>query len=383
MAMRGLTVFITDLRACRSREEEEKRINKEIANIRSKFKEGKLTSYDKKKYVCKMLYMYILGWEIDFGHAEAVALISGTKYTEKQIGYLAVTTFLSENSELIRLVVNSMKNDLTSAIDVHNCLALTAIANIGGREIAEALHQDVLRLLVSGSSNSFVKKKAALCLLRLYRKNPEVISAPDWAPRIVNLLDENDVGVLTAVLSLLIALAQDFPKEMVGSVGKVSRILSKLVEKSFSPDYDYYGVSSPWLQVKCLRLLQFYSPAEYSSQLSEINSVLNKMMNRFHENTKPGNQSNSINSIIVEAINLAIHINPESAECSLATTILGAFISHKESNLRYLGLETMANLALAKESLDSIKRHTDQILAALRDRDISVRRRGKIGRAHV
>lgn len=29
--------------------------------------------------------MYILGWEIDFGHLEAVNLISSTKYSEKQI----------------------------------------------------------------------------------------------------------------------------------------------------------------------------------------------------------------------------------------------------------------------------------------------------------
>jgi len=32
-----------------------------------------------------MLYMYILGWEVDFGHVEAVNLIAGNKYTEKQI----------------------------------------------------------------------------------------------------------------------------------------------------------------------------------------------------------------------------------------------------------------------------------------------------------
>jgi AP-2 complex subunit alpha len=86
------------------RELEEKRINKEMANIRSKFKgtdscwlgtipkywtlfflEGNLNGYQKKKYVCKLLYMYILGWDIDFGHMEAVNLISSPKYSEKQI----------------------------------------------------------------------------------------------------------------------------------------------------------------------------------------------------------------------------------------------------------------------------------------------------------
>jgi AP-2 complex subunit alpha len=33
--------------------------------------------------------MYILGWDIDFGHMEAVNLISSTKYSEKQIVSLA------------------------------------------------------------------------------------------------------------------------------------------------------------------------------------------------------------------------------------------------------------------------------------------------------
>lgn len=37
-SMRGLTQYISDLRACRVRELEEKRINREMAHIRQKFK---------------------------------------------------------------------------------------------------------------------------------------------------------------------------------------------------------------------------------------------------------------------------------------------------------------------------------------------------------
>lgn len=36
--MRGLAVFISDIRNCKSKEAELKRINKELANIRAKFK---------------------------------------------------------------------------------------------------------------------------------------------------------------------------------------------------------------------------------------------------------------------------------------------------------------------------------------------------------
>ena len=46
-----------------------------------------LTPYEKKKYVWKMLYIYMLGYDVDFGHMEAVSLISAPKYPEKQVIY--------------------------------------------------------------------------------------------------------------------------------------------------------------------------------------------------------------------------------------------------------------------------------------------------------
>lgn len=72
--------------AGKSKEAEVKRINKELANIRSKFKGDKtLDGYQKKKYVCKLLFIFLLGHDIDFGHMEAVNLLSSNKYSEKQI----------------------------------------------------------------------------------------------------------------------------------------------------------------------------------------------------------------------------------------------------------------------------------------------------------
>ena len=79
------------------------------------------------------------------------------------------------------------------------------------------------------TSENFVRKKAALTLLRLYRKHPEVIPAAEWALRIVALMDDADLvsvvmscpkslypfelilpqGVVVCVTSLVMALAQD------------------------------------------------------------------------------------------------------------------------------------------------------------------------------
>ncbi|CAG8958065.1 hypothetical protein HYFRA_00000409 [Hymenoscyphus fraxineus] len=374
--MRGLVQFIADLRNARARELEEKRINKELANIRQKFKDGSLSGYHKKKYVCKLLYIYILGWNVDFGHLEAVNLISANKYSEKQIGYLAMTLFLHESHELLHLVVNSIRKDLTDHNELFNCLALHAIANVGSREMGEALSGEVHRLLISPTSKPFVKKKAALTLLRLYRKHPDIVQ-PQWAERIIALMDDVDMGVALSVTSLVMALAQDNPEQYKGSYVKAaSRMKRILVDGEFAPDYLYYKVPCPWIQVKMLRLLQYFPPSEDTHVRDLIRESLQKILNLALEMPKNVQQNNAQNAVLFEAINLIIHLDTEQALMSQISTRLGKFIQSRETNVRYLGLEAMTHLAARAETLDPIKQHQSIIIGSLKDRDISVRRKG-------
>lgn len=153
--------YISDLRACRVRELEEKRVNREMAHIRQKFKDGNLDGYQKKKYLSKVVFTYILGYKVDVGHMEAVNLISSNKYSEKQIvscrvlcvsntqGYLAITLLMHENSDIVRLVINSIRKDFEDNNEINNCLALHAVANLGGKEMAETLGDSVFRCLIS------------------------------------------------------------------------------------------------------------------------------------------------------------------------------------------------------------------------------------------
>ena len=64
-------------------------------------------------------------------------------------GYLALTLLMHENSDLVRLVINSIRKDLESNDEINNCLALHAIATLGGKEMAEALGEAVYRALIS------------------------------------------------------------------------------------------------------------------------------------------------------------------------------------------------------------------------------------------
>ncbi|KAL7747646.1 hypothetical protein RI367_006935 [Sorochytrium milnesiophthora] len=375
--MKGLSVFIADIRNCRSREAEEKRINKELANIRAKFKDGNMTGYDRKKYVCKLMYMYILGWNVDFGHVEAINLISSSKYSEKQVGYLAVTLLFNENSDLARLIINSMAKDLADHNEVNNCLALHAIANVGSKEMAEILGPEAFRLLTSSSSKSFVRKKAALCLLRLYKKFPDVMLVTEWADKIVDVMGNSDYqGVVISVTSLVAEMCRQYQGEFAACIRRaVDKLHGIVLGHESNPDYVYYKVPLPWLQVKLLRLIQQYPPlAPGDANRQKLEQVIQAIFNNNPEAHKSANHNNAQNAVLFEAINLAMYMDPESPLVAAAANILGKFLSSKEPNLRYLALQSFASLANYVESLDAIKRHQETIFMALKDKDVSVRR---------
>ena len=44
-----------------------------------------MDGYQKKKYVSKLIFIFLLGNDIDFGHQEAVNLLSSVHFSEKQI----------------------------------------------------------------------------------------------------------------------------------------------------------------------------------------------------------------------------------------------------------------------------------------------------------
>ncbi|XP_071257481.1 AP-2 complex subunit alpha-2 isoform X2 [Salvelinus alpinus] len=379
--MRGLAVFISDIRNCKSKEAEIKRINKELANIRSKFKGDKaLDGYSKKKYVCKLLFIFLLGHDIDFGHMEAVNLLSSNKYTEKQIGYLFISVLVNSNSDLISLINNAIKNDLSSRNPTFMNLALHCIANVGSREMAEAFAAEVPRILVAGDTMDSVKQSAALCLLRLNRTSPDLVPMGEWTTRVVHLLNDQHLGVVTAATSLITTLAQKSPEDFKTSVSLAVARLSRIVSSASTDlqDYTYYFVAAPWLSVKLLRLLQCYPPPEDGAIRGRLTECLETILNKAQEppKSKKVQHSNAKNAVLFEAISLIIHHDSEPALLVRACNQLGQFLQHRETNLRYLALESMCTLASSEFSHEAVKTHIETVINALKsERDVSVRQR--------
>lgn len=428
---RGLQNFISDLRNAKSKEEEQRRVDKELANIRKKFTSGataskldadgsntSLSSYQRKKYVWKLVYIHVLGYDVDFGHPEVLALVRSNKYSEKQVGYVALSLLLRGGDPQMSSIVNTIRTDLTAAgapssavksssstqgtnntQDAAQSLALCSIANISGLELIQSLHVEVQHILVSKSSTANVRKKAALCLLRLVRTSPNLVAGREFAPHVAQLLQDRHLGVLTSTMSLLNGLASQHPAEYETLIPYVVHILGTLVlKKACAREYHYYRTPSPWLQIKLLKFLQLYphalggsdgdanaeggrkknggNAANSKAYVSQLTSVVSKILTETDVSDSI-NKSNADHAILFEAVNLIVcwgASGPPPLRDG-AMKLLGKFISVREPNIRYLGLMTMAKLAQLEGSADGVKKHQATVLVSLKDADISVRRR--------
>lgn len=75
-----------------------------------------------------------------------------------------------------------------------------------------------MEVLSLGATRPVVRKKAALCLLRLLRKSDSddtIMPPQEWGPKIASLLEERDVGVLLGITTLLVGIvSRDFEGEL-------------------------------------------------------------------------------------------------------------------------------------------------------------------------
>ncbi|KAJ1505535.1 hypothetical protein HMI54_000711 [Coelomomyces lativittatus] len=386
--MRGLSTFITDLRNCRSIEQEEKRVNKELGHIRQKFKVGNLSGYDRKKYVSKLLYMFILGYKIDFGQVEAVNLIASSKFKEKQMGYLAVTLFINESMDAIHLVINSFKKDLDVELEHVNCLVLHAIANIGGAVLADSLGTDVYKKLMT-STSPFVQKKAALCLLKLYRKSPDMIfplhTALDWLSSLYRLIQQAPLDVVLAITTLCTDIAKDHPSLFEQWIPWVLASLNNLLLlHSITEKEMYYRVPTPWLVIKLFHFLRIIAPTATSLSPSKQDSLsplilMDQWIQVLFNNAKDAfskknmQHINAITAVLVEALQVLVLWNPASNHWSTLIVFIAKELAPRALHLRYIAMEVYRTMLNQNIQTYEIRTQESFIRQACHDRDISIR----------
>lgn len=359
----NLKALIKGIRGCKTNADERALIQQESAAIRASFREE--DTFQRHNNVAKLLYIHMLGSPAHFGQIECLKLVASPRFSDKRLGYLGIMLLLDENQEVLTLVTNSLKNDMNHSNMYAVGLALCTFANIASEEMSRDLANEIEKLL--GSSNTYIRKKAALCALRVVKKVPDI--ADHFIAKAKSLLTDRNHGVLLTAITLvteMCAIDEATLNEFRSAVPLLVRNLKSLVTTGYSPEHDVSGITDPFLQVKILRLLRILGRGD--AQASEtMNDILAQVA------TNTDGSKNVGNSILYETVLTVLEIEADTGLRVMAINILGKFLGNRDNNIRYVALNTL-NKVVTMDT-NAVQRHCNTILDCLRDGDISIRRR--------
>lgn len=223
------------------------------------------------------------------------------------------------------------------------------------------------------TSNPYIRRKAALCAMRICRKVPDL--QEHFLEKATQLLSDRNHGVLLCGLTLVTSLCEADEEEG-GEEGIVEKfrefvpglvkILKSLSTSGYAPEHDVTGITDPFLQVKILRLLRVLAVGDAHTS-EQINDILAQVA------TNTDSTKNVGNSILYEAVLTILDIEADSGLRVLGVNILGKFLTNRDNNIRYVALNTLIKVVAIEPN--AVQRHRNTILECLRDPDISIRRR--------
>ncbi|XP_026168885.1 AP-1 complex subunit gamma-like 2 [Mastacembelus armatus] len=355
--------MIRAIRSARTQCEERGVIQRECAAIRAQFRQA--DNGGRSHNLAKLLYVHMLGYPAHFGQMECVRMIGSPRYSEKRVGYLGAMMLLDEKQDASLLITNSIKNDLSHSNQYVQSLALCTLACMGSAEMCRDLASEIDRLL--RASNSFIKKKAALCAVHIVRKVQDLGEL--FAPAARSLLTEKNHGVLHGAVVLITELCERNPetlKQFRQTVPDLVQIMKGLVISSYSPDHDVAGVSDPFLQVRILRLLRILGRNDEAAS-DAMNDLLAQVATNTDSTKTVGN------AVLYETVLTVLDINSESGLRVLAVNILGRFLLNNDRNIRYIAMTSLQKIVGTDHN--AVQRHRGTIVDCLKDQDASVKRR--------
>jgi AP-3 complex subunit delta-1 len=169
-------------------------------------------------------------------------------FSNKRIAYSAAFSAFSQTTRVLTLATNQFKKDLASTNFLESALALHCLAHILTAELAidlvpdfVFLHSNTPQIHLLSHSRSHIRKRAVLVLYKTFLKFPA--SLPSTYPKLKDMLNDPDMGVVGAAVNVICELSLKDPKDYLTLAPTLFDLLTRP------------NINNNWLLIKIVKLV--------------------------------------------------------------------------------------------------------------------------------
>ncbi len=309
----------------------------------------------------KLTFLHMMGYSMSWASFATIEVMSSPRFAQKRIGYLAASQGFTQDTDVILLTTNLLKKELrgaTGGTGVYEAgVAINCVSNI----VTEELAQDLLPELTNLTSHSqpYVRKKALLCLFKLFLKYPQGLRLT--FDKIQQCLNDSNPAVVSCAVNVITELSHTNPRNYLHLAPAFFDLLT--------------NSNNNWMLIKIVKLLGSLVPEEPRLARKLLDPLAGLV------------RSTPAKSLLFEAAHAITKCLPycRKSDGSMPTNtpaiiVLCAetfrdFVQENDQNLKYLGLVGFGSLVQSAPKILSTNNYRPLILTCLSDEDVTIRSR--------
>lgn len=340
----------------------------------------------KAQAIEKLIYLHgIHNIDVSWAGFYMVELMSAAAFAHRRIAYLGASETFTIDLEVLLLTTHCFKKAFSTSHKLpppsllsrmarargagnlsvefpvlEKSLALSCLARVADRSLAEMLLDDVLSM--TSSQSPLLAKKAICCAYKLLQRYPQGL--PVAYERIKPRLLDTEAAVVTASVTVLCELASKNPSNYIGLLPSLYGILTTS--------------SNNWLLIKTSKLLAMLQTVEImlpnkSGELEPMNlpAKLNApLLNIITTSNAKSVQFECLKTVIVGIPKISENPTMLRHTARVCVEVLGGLIEERDPNLKYMGLLGFA--LLQKYNPNSLTENSRIVVECLSDHDPTI-----------
>eukprot|EP00927_Polykrikos_kofoidii_P026605 TRINITY_DN2365_c0_g3_i1.p1 TRINITY_DN2365_c0_g3~~TRINITY_DN2365_c0_g3_i1.p1 ORF type:complete len:864 (+),score=182.63 TRINITY_DN2365_c0_g3_i1:88-2592(+) len=256
----------------------------------------------KKRDAIKKVIAYMtLGIDASPLFSEMVMASATNDLVQKKMVYLYLVNYSESNSELAILAVNTLQKDCRDDDPMVRGLALRSLCSLNLINLVEYLQPAILRALKD--SNSYVRKTAAIGVVKLFHISRDSVFDSDILPALKDLVRDSDTHVVANAIHAIDEVLADE-----GGLQPTREMVTNLLNRLCH--------FSEWGQCAVLRLLTKYQLAD-EAEMFDVMNVLDALLK----------QSSSVVVLAVTKIFMDITVNRSDLQQEVMRRLKGPLLT--------------------------------------------------------